>query len=78
MIPRRIILKTLKRKKALLPKQGQIHYQKPLAKGSTKRGVKKFARLVSIGKKVPFSQLELQFIEKHPEYHGKVSESCYA
>jgi len=67
-----------KRKEAPLLKLGQIQYQKSLGEGSTKREAKKLARLVSIGKKVPFSQLELQFMEQHPEYQGKVTETCYA
>jgi len=67
-----------KRKETPLLKLEQIQYQKSLAEGTTKREAKKLARLVSIGKKVPFSQLELQFMEQHPEYQSQVSESCYA
>jgi len=44
-----------KRKEAPLMKLGQIQYQKSIAEGTTKREAKKLARLVSIGKKVPFS-----------------------
>ena len=41
------------------------------------RQAKKFARVLTKGHKIPFSKYEQEFIDKHPEFQGQVSENYY-
>ena len=60
-----------------LQKELQLYYQKGLAEGKTRREAKKFARALTMGHEIPFSDYEKRFINEHPENRGKVSETCY-
>ena len=52
----------------------QKQYQEYRSKGISKREAKQYARMVMVGKKAPFTEIEHQFMEEHPEYRGKVTE----
>jgi len=52
-------------------------FQKVLSIVGNKREAKKMARMITIGKKVPFSITEQLFIKNQPEYQGRVSHEFF-
>jgi len=52
-------------------------FQTLLGLVGSRREAKKMARMITIGKQVPFSLTEQLFMERHPEYKGNVSNNFY-